>query len=70
MCSLQNPDGSRDSGKHDALFEELCVLQACAWGVYHIGQNRYDSLSENMACALLHEFDRIIGMFEDLGEDE
>jgi hypothetical protein len=61
---------SEKSGKHDVLFEELCVLQACAWGVYHIGQNRYDSLYENMACALLREFDRLMEMFEDSGESE
>jgi hypothetical protein len=71
MRSSQDPKAPNDSGKHDALFEELCVLQACAWGVYHIGQYRYDpdaSGYENMACALLREFDRIMDMFEGSGE--
>lgn len=61
---------SEQNRLYDDLYFELCVLQACAWGVHHIGLKRYDSLNENMVCALLRECERVMEMFDNLGKDK
>lgn len=52
------------SNQIDELYWELCVLQACAFGVQHVASKHYDSLAENMECALLHECARVMELLK------